>query len=606
MSDENGNTSFLETPSRSQELALAILPIPSAILSVIGSSVIIYMSVATRHKRKWTPYTRLLLGLSFYDIVGSVTLAIATFLRDENTSPRPFSFGTSTSCSMVGAFNQLSYGTLVYNGMLSLYFLFTARFGFSNAYIARVIEPWMHIICNGFSVSTSVAALAIGAYGEMAHANGCWVADYPRGCGQGPECTSRLIGWLYFGLPSILIFICLFINNLIIFMFVRRHTKRRTSKRISAVTTQLQTGRNRSSSSSQEEEDESASSEFLKRKYATNETYLRDDQDSRLSSQLRDQAERLRLVSTQAFLYVFFFLLCNVWTGVVGMIESSGDTKEKELQCMVDYYVFFALQAALAPLNGLFNMLVFVRPKYHLCRLGFPRETRLWVVRRTIFGSLVKPTHTNSQSGSTGASQRSCPLQKKEKYRVKAPLTNTAATTRLPRKMMSSMTASEGDFDDSDDRSTENADSSLLSSLSIRFQSRRNPRSSVLEAISENEASTFEHTSSDLSMAEAFLLERSSTDFKSPIDAEKRWSCSNSSLPLDASAAQMPQRVTSSFEEPDRSTFFQHLTDNREENSEIPLLTDKPVKVPVRRLSIEAPIEVSQHKTSIEAPMKIP
>ena len=175
MGDDIGEPDSFQTPSRAQELALALLPIPSAMLSVVGSSVIIYMSLSTRLQRKWTPYTRLLLCLSFYDIIASTTLGMASFLRDKDTSTRPFSLGSSGTCTMVGFSNQLSYGTLFYNGSLSLYFLLTVRFGYSNEYIARVVEPWMHIIGNGFAVSTSVVALALGAYGEMTRGAGCWV-----------------------------------------------------------------------------------------------------------------------------------------------------------------------------------------------------------------------------------------------------------------------------------------------------------------------------------------------------------------------------------------------------------------------------------------------
>ena len=175
MGDDIGEPDSFQTPSRAQELALALLPIPSAMLSVVGSSVIIYMSLSTRLQRKWTPYTRLLLCLSFYDIIASTTLGMASFLRDKDTSTRPFSLGSSGTCTMVGFFNQFSYGTLFYNGSLSLYFLLTARFGYSNAYIAKAIEPWMHFVANGFAFCTSIFALALGAYGEMTHQSGCWI-----------------------------------------------------------------------------------------------------------------------------------------------------------------------------------------------------------------------------------------------------------------------------------------------------------------------------------------------------------------------------------------------------------------------------------------------
>jgi hypothetical protein len=56
-----------------QDKVLALLPIPSAILSIFGSSIIIYVALKTREQKKWTPYTRLLMGLSVCDIIASIS-----------------------------------------------------------------------------------------------------------------------------------------------------------------------------------------------------------------------------------------------------------------------------------------------------------------------------------------------------------------------------------------------------------------------------------------------------------------------------------------------------------------------------------------------------
>ena len=78
-----------------KELALAILPIPSAMLSVVGSSTIIYMAYNDKRKRKCSPYTRLLVAMSVCDIILSSNLSIATFARPREASPRIYSFGNS-------------------------------------------------------------------------------------------------------------------------------------------------------------------------------------------------------------------------------------------------------------------------------------------------------------------------------------------------------------------------------------------------------------------------------------------------------------------------------------------------------------------------------
>ena len=107
----------------------------------------------------------------------------------------------------------------------------------------------------------------------------------------------------------------------------------------------------------------------------TNGIQMVDERESQNQSQLEDQARRLRLVSTQAFLYVFFFLFCNVWTGITGLIESSGHTVEEELHKLAKFYFLFVLQAVLVPLQGFFNFLVYLRPKL--------RTTKVWGGRKS-------------------------------------------------------------------------------------------------------------------------------------------------------------------------------------------------------------------------------
>ncbi|CAJ1960328.1 unnamed protein product [Cylindrotheca closterium] len=602
MDDDNSENDILQVPSRAQEMALAILPIPSAILSIIGSSIIIYMSVSTRRKRKWTPYTRLLLGLSFYDIVASITLGMATFLRDKDTSPRPLSFGSSGTCSMVGFFNQLSYGTICYNGMLSFYFLLTARFGRSNAYVARVVEPWMHLVSNGFAVITSVVALVIGAYGEMAHSNGCWVANYPRECGgeDGPVCKSRLIGWLYFGLPAIIVLICLLVNNSIIFMFVRRQT---ISLRMPSSASWVHTGLDASNSSCVGEYG-IQNMDSDRNKFVPNETSLADDgQDSNNRAHLtRDQARRLRLVTSQAFLYVACFAVCNVWTAIVGIFERSGVAEKEELQIVVDHYVFYVLQAILAPLNGLFNVFVFIRPKYHLCRRAFPKETRLWIVRRTILGLNVKPTYSLGSQSRAANVPRVSPTDRNNGSGEKGLETNMASSTRLPRDMISSVTASEGDFE-SERPTASNTNEGwisdkkekgfglILSSVPLRFRSLREMRPSALEVISENEISTFEHTF-QISIAEELAVDMSSGEFF-PDNSERRWASDSSDPSVTSSARQslsIPRREGTTSDEQGMSN--SHLVQNGSSNQEdhLPSLpVDQPIKVPLRRSTPGSP-----------------
>ena len=154
--------------SENQKRLVAILPIPSAVLSLIGSSLIVYMAMRSRRntEKKWTPYNRLIMGMSSFDILTSITAAFASLLYPKETSNKAWVFGNETTCSMVGAFNQLIYGVILYYCCLSIYFLLTARFGFTNSQIAHRVEPYMHVFCFGYPLVTSFAGLFMGAYDE--------------------------------------------------------------------------------------------------------------------------------------------------------------------------------------------------------------------------------------------------------------------------------------------------------------------------------------------------------------------------------------------------------------------------------------------------------
>jgi hypothetical protein len=157
------DTQSSEGLSDAQEKVLAILPIPSAILSILGSATILYMSLKTRKERKWTTYTRLLIGMSVADIISSVALGAAAFLRPRE-SQQVWTFGNESTCSAIGFLTQFSYSGLFYNAMLSFYFVLSVRFHLKNEYITRTFEPFMHFLSLMYPLVTAIAGGAMGMY----------------------------------------------------------------------------------------------------------------------------------------------------------------------------------------------------------------------------------------------------------------------------------------------------------------------------------------------------------------------------------------------------------------------------------------------------------
>lgn len=157
--------------------ALALLPIPGAFLSICGSATIVFIACRTGHEKGWTTYNRLLFGMSVSDIVFSGHLAVSNFLRPSETSYRPSAIGNDATCSFSGFLLQLTHSAPYYNACLSYYFLLATRFRYSKSRMARLVEPWTHLISIGFPLITSTVGLILGAYSEPVLGPGCWVNE---------------------------------------------------------------------------------------------------------------------------------------------------------------------------------------------------------------------------------------------------------------------------------------------------------------------------------------------------------------------------------------------------------------------------------------------
>jgi hypothetical protein len=586
-------------PSDAQEQALAILPIPSALLSIFGSSIIIYIAVLSRKQRKWTPYTRLLFVMSVFDIILSVNLSVATFLRPRERSPRLWSFGNDATCSVVGFLNQFSGTSIFYNGMLSFYFLLTARYDFSNEYIAAKLECWAHFLSVGFSVTCACVGAGLGLYGEMTSGMGCWVSRPPE-CDE-EWCISRTMGWISYGLPALIVLICLVINNTIILLYVRQQT--RPFRRIQTISNgRVARFREYSSSSSKEDNSFSESDAIMmemdhespsKRQDVLGGvqclpqvTVSEDTVDRKLFVHRNDQARRLRLVSSQAFLYVAAYLLCNVWTGVVGIMESGRETTEEEMEMLVRFYTVFVLQSVLTPLSGLFNMLVFIRPKYMKWRHEYPNETRIWAVRRAIFGSDVMPARSPHHQPTRP--QAVAHEDTKEDIDTGEAI-NLPAVTRLPPDLMSSLTASQGDVDhvvdaNNDGRWTAGIPQESSVSLPVltpRFRSSAELRSSVLDVISEMEEPIVSKEESVLDNTPILLPEEVRAS-----EAARRWSSNTHSSSGDGGllanlSLVMPLREECTHGSEETLSRMGHATAPSKQLSS----TDMAIAMPQRRMS---------------------
>lgn len=127
---------------------------------------------------------------------------------------------------------------------------------------------------------------------------------------------------------------------------------------------------------------------------STNLTDLSSRADA-LTQQTKQQLRRLKWISSQAFLYVASFFICVIWVGLLaGMENRAGDSSIM----LTDIYPIMVLNSIFSPLQGLFNMLVYIRPKFLNLRHKYPHETRWWAIRRSILGDGLQPESEKSRN----------------------------------------------------------------------------------------------------------------------------------------------------------------------------------------------------------------
>lgn len=136
---------------------------------------------------------------------------------------------------------------------------------------------------------------------------GCWIGEFPEDCEADDSCTGTVIGWIYGGLPFLITFFALPINNMAIFLFVRRNLKMAQSSGSGVESAQ----------------------------------------------RTPEQWVRIREVAIQGFLYVGCFYVSYTPAFIVRVFEGLGMNGEKE----ADIYPVLLMNSILLPLQGFFNVL---------------------------------------------------------------------------------------------------------------------------------------------------------------------------------------------------------------------------------------------------------
>jgi hypothetical protein len=272
----------------------------------------------------------MMLGLSGTDILASITYAVNQFLLPSD-SGNLWAFGNIATCQISGFMSQ-SFVIWVwwYNGILSFYFLFSQIRG--KKFVLKC-ELWLHLSGLYFPITAFIGYHA-GWYAQNNKA--CWITD-------------RTIVWIVAGVPVVITYISLIINNIVIYVVVRKSIR-------------------------------SAGSTLVKK---------------RLKREAR----------TLMFLYVACFFV-TVSPSFITQILSlyHGLTRGNR----GNIYPLLVLDSALKPLQGFFNFFIYIRPAYKRFRHSYPNKPMYFVMQQALFNPKIpRMTFENHRSPSAVAEEES-------------------------------------------------------------------------------------------------------------------------------------------------------------------------------------------------------
>ncbi len=349
--------------------ALVILRSVSGITSVISSFIMIWMILRSLEGLS-TPKHRLLFGLCMCDILVSLSYSTFNLMSPSDIDYSAWNVrGNEATCTAQGFLATLGgYGGLFYNSALNLYFLAVVKYEKGDIEIRTKIEPFLHGVPIAISFSYSIARLVKDQYNAddkgatpcmmlvnyPPHCQGHGVGETRDGfeipCGRGLDWgwTSSIIGQTFIFIPVLIMIVSLGI----IYRCVRKIEEELAKYGVSALRATIQ---NRENSSGQYTSDAPST---LVTSMRSSISWLRKSKNKPIARS-NNTRSKSRAVLHKAFGYSFFWFLSY---GII-MIGIIMKAVTNNFPLAVNY-----LNAILYPLQGLFNLLIYMHPKIMVAR----------------------------------------------------------------------------------------------------------------------------------------------------------------------------------------------------------------------------------------------
>jgi hypothetical protein len=170
----NSTTKPVPANAKFQEFRKLDYGVLSAVACITGfisvfSSVILCVHILRSHLKLSTTYHRLVFGLAVFDIISSTAYLLGPIMVPEEMSYiTPFAQGNQATCDVQGFLVHSGQpGAALYNCSISLYYMAIIVFRKRDDFIRNKLEPWFHAVPITFSFALSSTALALESYNPM-------------------------------------------------------------------------------------------------------------------------------------------------------------------------------------------------------------------------------------------------------------------------------------------------------------------------------------------------------------------------------------------------------------------------------------------------------
>lgn len=327
--------------------------------------------------------------------------------------------GNVATCAAQGMFLQWGSVTPIYMMSLSIFFLLSIISGKKDSDLSKKYEPLLHAIPIFVLVATSIAGLVMEVFNPIGLPEfGCWLGEYPAGCtinGSTP-CRGELmakhnaaVAWSFGSGPLFTSFLVILVANFWINKLIRDQEKRNKSYTVTAAAAasthflredgdsaleQLQGGYNSAASQSvrgrlamahqnAENTDSSQQQTKLEQQQQNSTSALQSIRNMLTSARQNSTIQRVetseiaKAAAFQSLLYVSSAFMTVIWQFLPWFLYEIQVDHNKR------YYVN-VMSAFIFPLQGLFTLLIYIRPRYIRHRNDEPDVSRFRLFVRSL------------------------------------------------------------------------------------------------------------------------------------------------------------------------------------------------------------------------------